>query len=186
MTILVEVRKFQSSTQSPLRSSSTKTLHMLTIPMAMQATLIQTAAMSVADLGEGPNIFRPNWEKRKKFFWDRASHLSQGLDDCPPSSPPPPPALSECLDLPLHVVHLCICHPLELPFVMENRLDRDPPLKFDIWHSVAAGVEWRADGGGGHSYSKTPLPIEKGIWRLNARCVRFVFAFSQLSTIIVC
>ena len=32
---------------------------------------------------------------------------------------------------------------------MENRLDRDPPLKFDIWHSVAAGVEWRADGGGG-------------------------------------
>ena len=40
--------------------------------------------------------------------------------------------------------------------------------------------------GGGHSYSKTPLPIEKGIWRLNARCVRFVFAFSQLSTIIVC
>ena len=60
MTILVEVRKFQSSTQSPLRSSSTKTLHMLTIPMAMQVTLIQTAAMSVADLGEGPNIFRPN------------------------------------------------------------------------------------------------------------------------------
>ena len=140
------------------------TLHLLTIPMAMLATLIQTAAMSVADLGEGPNIFRPNWEKRKKFFWDRASHLSQGLEDCPPSFPS---SLSECLDLPLHVVHLCICHPLEFPFVTENRLDRDTPLKFDIWHSLTAGVEWRADGGGGHSYSKTPHPIEKEIWRLS-------------------
>ena len=48
----------------------------------------------------------------------------------------------------------------------ENRLDRDTPLKFDIWHSLTAGVEWRADGGG-HSYSKTPLPIEKEIWRLS-------------------
>ena len=161
MTILVEVRKFQSSTQSPLRSSSAKTLHMLTIPMAMQATLIQTAAMSVADLGEGPNIFRPNWEKRKNFFWDRASHLSQGLDDCTPLSPPPPP-LSEYLDPPLHVVHLCICHPLEFPFVTENRLNRDTPLKFDIWHSLTAGVEWRSEGGA-HSYSKTPLPIENEI-----------------------
>ena len=125
--------KFQSYTQcavttssSSVTSSSGKTLHMLTIPMAMLATLIQTAAMSVADLGEGPNIFRPNWgpEGRKSFFW--GIPLSQGLDD---NSPSP---LSECLDLPLHVVHLCICHPLELPFVMENRLDDDTPLKFDI------------------------------------------------------
>ena len=102
------------------------TLHLLTIPMAMLATLIQTAAMSVADLGEGPNIFRPNWgpEGQKSFFW--GIPLSQGLDD---NSPSP---LSECLDLPLHVVHLCICYPLELPFVMENRLDDDTPLKFDI------------------------------------------------------
>ena len=82
----------------------------------MLATLIQTAAMSVADLGEGPNIFRPGIP------------LSQGLDDHPHSPYP----LSEWLDPALHVGHLCICHPLEFPFVTENRLDRDTPLKFDI------------------------------------------------------
>ena len=47
---------------------------MLTIAMAMQTTLIQTAAMSVADIGEGPNILRPNWgpEGPKKFLVERA------------------------------------------------------------------------------------------------------------------
>ena len=100
---------------------------------------------------------------------------------------PPPPSLSECLDLPLHVVHLCICHPLEFPFVTENRLDRDTPLKFDIWHSLTAGVEWRADGGGIVTLKHLSLLKRKyGDLAIIARCVRFVFAFSQLSTIIVC
>ena len=68
--------------------------------MAMQATLIQTAAMSVAETRH-PTYLR---------IWMTAL--------------PPLPQL--------HVVHLCICHPLEFPFVMENRLDHDTPLKFDI------------------------------------------------------
>lgn len=83
----------------------------------MQTTLIQTAAMSVADIGEGPKFFFETGESPYLRVW---------------LTPPPLTPLSECLDLPLHVVHLCICHPLEFPFVMENRLDCDTTLKFDM------------------------------------------------------
>ena len=42
----------------------------------------------------------------KNFLGDRASPLSQGLDDRPPT---PPPTLYECLDPPLHG-KLCCDH----------------------------------------------------------------------------
>ena len=49
--------------------------------------------------GPGPPLFLDQTEApraEKKFFWDRASPVSQGLDDRAP-------ALSECLDSPLHL-----------------------------------------------------------------------------------
>ena len=49
--------------------------------------------------GPGPPLFLDQTEApraEKKFFWDRASAFSQGLDDRAP-------ALSECLDSPLHL-----------------------------------------------------------------------------------
>ena len=56
-----------------------------------------------------PLIFRTNWgsKGRKKFFWDQASPLSQGLDD---QSPPTlsggldPPLRSRFRSIPLHTV----------------------------------------------------------------------------------
>ena len=48
--------------------------------------------------GARPPLFLDQTEKN--FFGDRASPLSQGLDDRPPPFPPPPP-LCECLDPPL-------------------------------------------------------------------------------------
>ena len=41
--------------------------------------------------GDAPLIFRPNWGpkgRKRHFFCDRTSPLSQGLDDRPPSQPP--------------------------------------------------------------------------------------------------
>ena len=89
--------KFQSSpnAQSPLRSSSAKTLPMLTIPMAMLAILIQTAAMSVADLGEGPNInFLDQTEKNENNFFETGLSTYLRVWMTAPLPPPPPPYLN--------------------------------------------------------------------------------------------
>lgn len=51
--------------------------------MAMQTTLIQTAAMSVADIGEGPKFF---------FETGESPYLRVWL-----TPPPPPPLLSDNL-----------------------------------------------------------------------------------------
>ena len=58
----------------------------------------------MADLGEGPGGPAPPLfldQTEKIFFGDRASPLSQGLDDRLPPFPPPP--LSECQQCQQHV-----------------------------------------------------------------------------------
>ena len=75
--------------------------------------------------------------------------------------------------------------------MMENRLDRDTPLKFDMTFFSSWGrVEGEAGGGGGGGIVTLKhlslLKRKYGDLAINPRCVRFMFAFSQLSTIIVC
>ena len=73
--------------------------------------------------------------------------------------------------------------------MMENRLDRDTPLKFDMTFFSSWGrVEGEVGGGGGIVTLKhlSLLKRKYGDLAINARCVRFMFAFSQLSTNVVC
>ena len=69
---------------------------------------VYEVTLSVADPGRGLGPPAPYFQTKPKnvffLFWDRAPHLSQGLDDrSPPPPPPPSHPLSEDLDPPLFI-----------------------------------------------------------------------------------